>query len=711
MINEVDSGDVSPANVVRILVSTDNHLGYAEKHGTRGVDSFLAFEEVLRTAKEQRADFLLLGGDLFHDNKPSRNTTFRCMSLLRKYCFGDDPVSVHFCSDPGKVFDGDNQTVNYMDPFLSISLPIFTIHGNHDDPTGSLGPRQLSSVDLLHSAGMLNYFGKVYDSKSISIEPILLRKGSSCIALYGLGNVRDERLYTTWKDENNVQWKRPQAVDAVNPEAWFNIFVLHQNRVQRGTTHHVTESMLPSWLDFVIWGHEHECRIDLEGGTDGPVITQPGSTVATSMIEGESKEKCVGLLEVFQDQFKWTKLPLKNVRKFHIDDVVLSEQSSLHPAKPMEVEAFLRAKVEQMLIDAETEFDRSGPILDDRLRQPLIRLRVDYSGGFEIVSPQRFGQEYIGRIANSSDILLFHKRKTSPTPYESAIAFRFFAISPSKVFGLTRSTLQHSALLYLACRRRQFIKGMLSDVQSAGNDQEDVQVPDLVRQFLEKQENLEILPVSGLNSAVDRFVTKTEPHAIVDYVESQLKEAQKVVKKEREDAPTLDASEITYICERLVRSTEVSPTPRLSPAGTGVDALMDTAPVAADEQCSSEAESPHTTRRSSRQTTRKASIARVRSGKASQRHDVGKPQSRRAPASRTPGRARSRASELALETETAREESETRREDDSEGSSGDEAVDNARGSRKRGPKGFKSSRSARRRNAGSGSLHSRYDID
>mmetsp|Transcript_32634 Transcript_32634/g.128104 ORF Transcript_32634/g.128104 Transcript_32634/m.128104 type:complete len:141 (-) Transcript_32634:2823-3245(-) len=129
----------------------------------------------------------------------------------------------------------------------------------------------------------------------------------------------------------------------------------------------------------------------------------------------------------------------------------------------MEVEAFLHAKVEQMLIDAETEFDRIGPILDERLRQPLIRLRVDYSGGFEIVSPQRFGQEYIGRIANSSDILLFHKRKASPTP------------------------------------RRQFIKGMLSDIQRAENDQEDVQVPDLVRKLLEKQENLEILPVSGLN--------------------------------------------------------------------------------------------------------------------------------------------------------------------------------------------------------------------
>lgn len=29
------------------LVSTDNHLGYKEKHKIRGDDSFYAFEEVL----------------------------------------------------------------------------------------------------------------------------------------------------------------------------------------------------------------------------------------------------------------------------------------------------------------------------------------------------------------------------------------------------------------------------------------------------------------------------------------------------------------------------------------------------------------------------------------------------------------------------------------------------------------------------------------
>ena len=35
---------------------------------------------------------VLLGGDLFHDNKPSRATLFRTMGILKKYVFGDNPV-------------------------------------------------------------------------------------------------------------------------------------------------------------------------------------------------------------------------------------------------------------------------------------------------------------------------------------------------------------------------------------------------------------------------------------------------------------------------------------------------------------------------------------------------------------------------------------------------------------------------------------------
>lgn len=39
-----------------------------------------------------------------------------------------------------------------------MGLPVFTIHGNHDDPAGA---ENLSAVDILSSCNLVNYFGKV----------------------------------------------------------------------------------------------------------------------------------------------------------------------------------------------------------------------------------------------------------------------------------------------------------------------------------------------------------------------------------------------------------------------------------------------------------------------------------------------------------------------------------------------------------------------
>jgi len=47
---------------------------------------------------------------------------------------------------------------NYLDPDLNVGLPVFTIHGNHDDATGA---EYTSAVDVLSAAGLVNYFGKV----------------------------------------------------------------------------------------------------------------------------------------------------------------------------------------------------------------------------------------------------------------------------------------------------------------------------------------------------------------------------------------------------------------------------------------------------------------------------------------------------------------------------------------------------------------------
>lgn len=101
---------------------------------------------------------------------------------------------------------------------------MFSIHGNHDDPTGQ---QNLCALDTLAVAGLMNYFGKSNTScdQGIEIVPILLEKGRTKLAIYGLGAIKDERLYNMF-EKGLVQFVRP----AEQPEDWFNIFLIHQNR-------------------------------------------------------------------------------------------------------------------------------------------------------------------------------------------------------------------------------------------------------------------------------------------------------------------------------------------------------------------------------------------------------------------------------------------------------------------------------------------------
>lgn len=54
----------------------------------------------------------------------------------------------------------------------------------------------------------------------------------------------------------------------------------------------ITEGMIPKFFHLVVWAHEHESIPQVfECGDNGVHFLQPGSTVATSMIQAESKDK------------------------------------------------------------------------------------------------------------------------------------------------------------------------------------------------------------------------------------------------------------------------------------------------------------------------------------------------------------------------------------------------------------------------------------
>lgn len=218
-------------------------------------------------------------------------------------------------------------------PSTKVDLPVFTIHGNHDDPTRDGGPELLSAVDLLSVSNLVNYFGRQDEVDNVKVSPILLQKGETRVALYGLGSMRDERLNRMWQGKK-VKFLRPDGSEGGDGDGaeseWFNIFALHQNRADtgRGSKNCVHESMIPEWMDLVVWGHEHECNITPQESLVGTFrITQPGSSVATALTKGESERKHVGLLEVRGQQFRLKTIPLASVRSFKMHDISLEEKA------------------------------------------------------------------------------------------------------------------------------------------------------------------------------------------------------------------------------------------------------------------------------------------------------------------------------------------------------------------------------------------------
>ena len=50
--------------------------------------------------------------------------------------------------------------VNYESTDVNIALPVFAIHGNHDDPSG---PQRCGPLDVLSETTLINYFGSAPD--------------------------------------------------------------------------------------------------------------------------------------------------------------------------------------------------------------------------------------------------------------------------------------------------------------------------------------------------------------------------------------------------------------------------------------------------------------------------------------------------------------------------------------------------------------------
>ncbi|KAI1906663.1 meiotic recombination protein [Ophidiomyces ophidiicola] len=483
------------ADTIRILVSTDNHVGYNERDPVRGDDSWKSFHEVMCLAKDRDVDMVLLAGDLFHDNKPSRKSMYQVIRSLRMNCYGDKPCELELLSDASENFQGPFNHVNYEDLDINIAIPVFSIHGNHDDPSGE---GHLAALDILQASGLLNYYGRTPESDNIQIKPVLLQKGRTKLALYGMSNVRDERLFRTFRD-GKVKFFRP----TMQQSDWFNLMSVHQNHHARTETGYLPETFLPDFMDLVVWGHEHECLINPRVNPETKFqVMQPGSSVATSLVPGEAVPKHVAILSITGREFKCEPIRLKTVRPFVMRDIILhdveeAQRLARKENHRTEITRLLMKIVYDLIEEARDDWLASQDDFDCNTSQvplPLIRLRVETSipegGSFDCENPQRFSNRFVGHVANVHDVVQFYRKKKSG------------ALSHSKTDVLDESVVSHLASL------------------------DTIKVERLVREFLAAQ-SLTILPQNSFGDAVSLFVDKDDKHAMEIFLNESLESQMK----------------------------------------------------------------------------------------------------------------------------------------------------------------------------------------
>ncbi|EJU01666.1 DNA repair exonuclease [Dacryopinax primogenitus] len=479
----------------RILLATDNHIGYNERDPIRGQDSINTFKEILQLAVKNEVDMIVLSGDLFHENRPSRDVLYEVIALLREYTMGSKPVEFELLSDPdeGKADGFSFPGINSEDPNLNVGIPVLSIHGNHDDPQGTGPAGALSAMDLLSVTGLINYIGKSdlphadesAETDGLLVKPVLLRKGTSHLAIYGIGNVKDTRMHYELRS-NRVRMYMPD-----DEREWFNMLLIHQNRVKHGPQESVPETMFDERVDLVVWGHEHDCRIVPEPVAGKPyMITQPGSSVATSLAEGESLTKYVALVEILDGKYELTPLELRTVRPFVMETVALQDELR---SKNIEVDdqagitKFLKQQAVQLITRANREREEKNRRAVERGEEPLeamlplVRLRVDTTGVPGMSNPIRFGQEFTGKVANPKDMLVFSRQK-------QAAAKKTVAEAPDL---------------------DDLIDPDLPNAEKFSR----IRVSALVNEYL-KAQSLELLAENGMSNAVMNYVDKDDTHSI-----------------------------------------------------------------------------------------------------------------------------------------------------------------------------------------------------
>lgn len=305
----------------------DAHLGYEQYRLPYRAEEFRqAFEEAVRKAIEERVDFILIAGDLFHRSNPSPQTIKEAIDILEL---------------PKKE-----------------KIPVFAVEGNHDRTQ-----RRISAYHLLESLGLIHLLGFSEERKENEFQTTekvngrflvkgIFEKGGKSIEIYGI-----KYMSAAWFERNRLEeYFRPQG-DA--------ILMLHQGiREMMEKLHLETQrdyfeiglKDLPEGFLYYAMGHIHR-RWTTNRGSG--IVAYPGSLQRWDFGDYEMRYRWDGIrfkrmagedkgfliVEDFRPRFiKLDVRPFYDIRIKGDERTVREELKKLSPKIPSE--AFLRVSLE-----------------------------------------------------------------------------------------------------------------------------------------------------------------------------------------------------------------------------------------------------------------------------------------------------------------------------------------------------------------------------
>lgn len=226
--------------MVKFAHMSDIHLDAWREDELKRLN-LLAFEKSMKEIIDEKVDFVIISGDLFHVSMPS----IKSMQLVAKYF---------------KLLKQHN-------------IKVFVIPGSHD-----YSKDEMSIIDVMEEAGLCVNLAKadMDDEGRIQLKPYIYGN----VALYGVmgkKNGLEKKIYEKLKppslDNQKINiFVMHSGVEELNPKRFENVASINYN-------------LLPKGFDYYASGHIHEHTV--KETLDGKVFVYPGALYPVNFKELE----------------------------------------------------------------------------------------------------------------------------------------------------------------------------------------------------------------------------------------------------------------------------------------------------------------------------------------------------------------------------------------------------------------------------------------